>query len=139
MNNSQLQDWFSVMRDPKSGKCKGRLQDVTNPNDRCCLGHLGFSMGVTTGIKVDKCDNEYVAYFYGGRTNGIVLPSALAKELDMTQCGDFVEVIEIGDAEYCSMSVINDETDLTMAEIADVIEAQFKAGNVTRYPSEYQP
>ena len=138
MNNSQLQNWLGVMRDPKSGKCEGKLQDVLNPNDRCCLGHLGYSMGAAIEIRLNGYREKVVHYSYGDGidSNVNVLPAALAKELDISKIGDFIKDIKIGDTSFACMAEINDETDLTIAEIAeiaDVIEAQFKANNVVRY------
>ena len=124
------------MRDPKSAKHQGELQDAWNSKNRCCLGHLGYSMGATTEHRPGgQGGHKSVHYSYGDvvHSNMSVLPVALAKELDMTQCGDFVEVIEIEGADYCSMSSLNDSTNLTSAEIADVIEAQYKVGNVSPF------
>ena len=124
------------MRDPKSAKHQGQLQDTWNSKNRCCLGHLGYSMGATIEHRPGgQGGHKSVHYSYGDvlHSNMSVLPVALAKELDMTQCGDFVQVIEIEGVDYCSMSSLNDEADLTMAGMADVIEAEFKANNVARY------
>ena len=134
MNDSQLQNWLGVMRDPKSGKCKDQLQDVTNSNDRCCLGHLGFSLDVIIETKLNDNREAFIVYRYGHDwPSSSNLPRALAKELDMTQNGDFVKDVKIRGTRYACMSEVNDETDLTISEIADVIEAQFKANNVARY------
>ena len=140
MNNSQLQGWLGVMRDPQSGRCKDRLQDVADSNSRCCLGHLGYSMGATIEIRLNEYRVKAVHYSYGDGidSNVSVLPSALAKELDITRIGDFIKDIKIGDTSFACMAEVNDKTDLTIAEIADVIEAQYKAKNVARFHNVFE-
>ena len=135
MNNSQLQNWLGVMRDPQSGKCRDKLQDITDSTSRCCLGHLGYSMGAAIDIVLNQNRNKGVGYSYGDdkNINISVLPVALAMELDMTQKGDFIKDVRIGDTSFACMAEVNDDTELTPAEIADVIEAQYKAGNVAEY------
>ena len=137
MNKRQLTDWLNVMRDPESGKATGELEDATNPSERCCLGHLAYSM------ESDRRRNNIgpsVEYFYPGSASWSTtyLPVSLAKELDMDKIGSFIKPITVDGivkfngaiTEFNSMSELNDDTDLTSAQIADIIEEQWEAGNI---------
>ena len=137
MNGLQLRNWLRVMRDPKSGKTKHKLENLENRNNRCCLGHLCYSMNGNSKVTSYGCDIEgkdTVFYDFNDEVwEHDVLPNELAKELDMTPTGSFTMAIDIGVISVRSMASLNDDTELTPAEIADVIEAQFRAGNVTPY------
>ena len=140
MNKRQLTDWLNVMRNPESGKTTGELEDPINPSERCCLGHLAYSM------KADRRRNNIgpsVEYFYSGSDSWSTtyLPVSLAKELDMDKIGSFIKPITVDGivkfngaiTEFNSMSELNDDTDLTSAQIADIIEEQWEVGNIAPF------
>ena len=132
MNKRQLTDWLNVMRNPESGKTTGELEDPINPSERCCLGHLAYSM------KADRRRNNIgpsVEYFYSGSDSWSTtyLPVSLAKELDIDKIGSFIGPITVGRDEFKSMSELNDGTDLTSAAIADIIEGEWEAGNIAPF------
>ena len=142
MNGLQLQNWLKVMRDPKSGKALKKLENPENRHDRCCLGHLCHAMQAKSKVanfgSMHSSDGGRDCVFYDfndHRWTHDVLPNELAKELDITFTGSFNTPIDIDGCEVSSMASLNDDTDLTPAEIANVIESQFKAGNVTPYDS----
>ena len=133
MNKRQLTDWLKVMRDPEFGKATGTLEDPNNPSKRCCLGHLGYSMKASRRWNVITAR---VDYFYGGDDSwsSSYLPISLAKELDIDNIGSFINPITVGGIEeFKSMSELNDDTDLTSAAIADIIEDQWEAGNIALF------
>ena len=117
------------MRDPRFGKMQQQLEDPDNSNDRCCLGHLCHAMNVPSELDNDG-DPEYI---FDGDSHSAYLPSGLAKALDMTTQGDFMRGIIVDGVVVMHMSGLNDDTDLTPAQIADVIEEQFEAGNIASF------
>ena len=105
--------WLKQLRHPDSLKHKGKLENPENRNERCCLGHLCHALGVESDT-----DNGYVRYLESVGT----LPDAVASTLNITNVGDVRPSIQYGDGMYHSLGLLNDNTDIDSAGIADVIE-----------------
>ena len=70
---------------------------------------------------------------YGGEKR--TLPKEICNILKINHLGCFKKGIKIGryKRNFYSISEVNDQTKLSPAQIADVIEAQFKADNFRQY------
>ena len=129
------QKWLDQLRDPESKKARGMLEDSKDKNSRCCLGHACHALG----IERDEDKKYSVIYYDCEDTN---LPFGARNALDIDGRGSFKEPVNITSVHHNSLTSvhedymtaydlidINDETDLTPQEIADVIEDQFNTGN----------
>ena len=116
--------WLAVLRDPQSKKKVNKLEDLDNSNVRCCLGHACHALGIER--KVVYFPNGFVAY--GNKTE--TLPFSACNMLNMEPNGKFKKEVLVEDEPYWSLARINDNTDLTPQEMADVIEDQFENDNL---------
>ena len=115
--------WLDFLRQPGRKKAKEVLEQYSDNEARCCLGHACHYFGVDRVVK-----HEVHSVLYCN--NGSCLPDSLQWDLDMTEGGDFWEAIDVGDEIIADCIGLNDETDLSMSEIADIIEQQMIAGNM---------
>lgn len=131
--------WLEFLREPGRKKAQGALEYHYDPDARCCLGHAGHLFVPDTR----KLDGDYV--FYDGRGN--TAGRRIQRALFITHAGEFRESVVVdrsrgiesdeevtlnddGNVLIGSCATLNDATDLTMAEIADIIEEQFKNNNL---------
>ena len=135
--------WLSVLRDPKSKKHVGSLESLHDSNTRCCLGHACHALHSNKTIFEDKV-------CYGAEKEYTFLPQKIAKLLNITPDGEFATPIHISrdysnidsdenvdeDINYLPTSIgyndlvsLNDDTILSPAEIANIIEEQYKNKN----------
>ena len=136
--------WDEVLRRPESKKEQGQLENIDDPNSCCCLGHLVREMVAEGHVDIRrKVTCGKVTY----DDTSSVLPSAVSEKLGVTVDGAFKEPISVPVARvlpnkrrafpsWCSTEVsishlpsLNDNTDFSLNEIADVIKEQFAAGN----------
>ena len=100
---------------------------------RCCLGHYCAAKGLqAVAVKVyDLETGSKVLYTYDPQyeKNIYALPQHLAKSLGITKYGRFVQSVVVEGRQMVGLTDVNDYTDLSPAQIADVIEQQFAAGN----------
>ena len=138
--------WLEVLRDPKSEKEKGRLENPDNPNARCCLGHACHALGAERRVVQHPTSampaSHDVRVEYGGAGEHgeggqySVLPADVARVLKLTYEGSFKwDALPADDAlRYTvgapfgldSLASLNDKTNISPAELADVIEALWK-------------
>ena len=133
--------WLAQLRDPEAGKALGMLEDPNDPNQRCCLGHACHALGADRKLYDGKV-------WYGKDLKSpSALPSGVMDALAMWgRDGDFRASVSMADVRRIvgrparldegidddekewiqSLSALNDGTDLTPAEIADVIEANWE-------------
>ena len=116
--------WFGVLRDPESKKAVNKLESYTDKNARCCLGHACHALGIER--KVMKFANGIIVY----ENKSDTLPFSVCNMLNIQNTGKFKKEVLVGDEPYWSLSRINDNTDLTPQEMADVIEDQFENDNL---------
>ena len=139
--NEYRAKWLAQLRSPKAKKTTLKLEDFKKPNKRCCLGHACHALGIKREVLESNYSlgNSIVHY----ENEPTYLPEEAYEKLDITSEGRFVTPVELdhihkyykGDV-YKNLARINDHTALTPAEIADVIEEQFKANNFIR-PGDY--
>ena len=131
------QKWLETLRDPKSKKKVGILEDHCNENARCCLGHACHALGAKKYTAEHLGDDGEVepVITYGGEWT--ILPEAIAEKLCITCNGEFKDPIRIEGFKggFDNLTDVNDDTKLTSVEIADVIEEQFALKNFL--PFEY--
>lgn len=128
--------WLDYLRAPGRRKTKYRLEDPADPEARCCLGHACAALpGLaerSMGALSDHCAiREY------GRVEGVYyddadggMPDAVCMALGVGPHAAFRRPVEIDGRACESAADLNDYTDLTPAEIADVLEEQFSNGNM---------
>ena len=120
--------WLKQLRDPRSQRYRYELQSASQPNARCCLGHLCHALGVDVEVRGD-----YV--YYDRCSTG--LPEGVAKLLNITQIGKFKEGVEYRNGTYESLAALNDESDIDLDGIARIIEEQLEADNYLPFPEEF--
>ena len=116
-------EWLDYLRQPGRKKTKEVLERYHDNEARCCLGHACHHFGIDRTVLEDSLSVLY-------DKQGSVLPERLQWDLDMTEAGDFCEPIDVEDEIIGDCIGLNDETDLSMAEIADIIEQQMVTGNM---------
>ena len=127
--------WLEQLRSPEAKQAKGKLEDVSAPDHRCCLGHACHILGLP---RVVKRETEWAAkelVFYGkdyGESSW--LPLEARQKLNISLKGSFKTDVKVGGISVNALSVINDYTKLSLSEIADVIEEQFKNNNFMQSP-----
>ena len=118
--------WFGVLRDPESKKITNKLEDPEDTNARCCLGHACHALGIEREVEFDpRKESHSVCY----DSSSIVLPDTVAYMLNITNVGDFKKTIYVKSIPVSNLTQANDDTNLTPAEIADLIEDQIKNDN----------
>ena len=133
---ADLDVWLAKMRHLKSKKHQGSLEKAHHPEHRCCLGHACAAFGVD---RLSERENSGVVS-YGSRDEGWhskVLPVELVRRLRIKNNGEFKKPITIKGyrtefdrpVEFGSLVEINDNTRLSLAQIADIIERENKADN----------
>ena len=125
--NEYRKKWLAQLRDPKSKKAIGKLEDLKNHNKRCCLGHACHALGVTRDI-----DTYTDRVSYDERWGK--LPESACRKLNIDRIGRLKNEIlapnrDSNNSYYGNLTMLNDETKLTPQEIADVIEEQFERDN----------
>ena len=131
INQDALDKWLKVLRSPLSQRTKGKLENGVYSEARCCLGHLCHALDVPR-YQIDG-ESGLVEYGEDGDASWSQLPEYVARQVGITQNGDFFRRIEYkGDIYYC-LADLNDKTEVTPQEIADVIEREAKANNLLSY------
>ena len=138
--------WLAFLREDGRQKTNDLLESYDNPEARTCLGHACKALGATREEQPDS-------YVSGGGDTIIVtydgayaaLPRTIADRLDLDLNGAFVEAVAIDEARVTenyfsaneegqalipSLAEINDSTDMNLWEIAEVIEEQWRFGNI---------
>ena len=121
--------WLGVLRDPKSEKMCGALAHHFHTDQRCCLGHACHALG----LPLEQWDWRGG---YGGEHS--YLPARISELLDITQLGAFREPLLIDGlkARFESLAGLNDASNLSPAEIADVIEDMWKNDGFVPYAED---
>lgn len=127
------QKWIDFLREEGRQKARNVLEDVQNPEARCCLGHACkvFENSVERTLVLGDNDTP-VAVKYDKTQH--VLPSKLQRKLNIDAYGKLRKPIKIENGRYVDLVSINDSTNLSPAQIADVIEEQFKQRNFKGAP-----
>ena len=113
--------WLKQLRKPESGKHQRALFSPFNKNHACCLGHACIA------LIPDMLEVNSVGAYSGADGSCNTLPQILQEFLDILPSGNFEEAVVLrADMVPCgSLAGVNDYTDLTPQQIADVIEAQY--------------
>ena len=132
---AEVQAWLDTLRDPVSQKYQGKLENHTNANERCPLGHACHALGIYRKVgewsgTVRYDSQTQVLPFKACETLGIDPSGRFKKALSKAQ----VETI-VGRAPtpnnrfapdlYENLAHLNDFSDITLSEIADLIEYQY--------------
>ena len=131
--NNNREKWLKFLRSNGINKAKGHLETPKSygvKNSRCCLGHACHILGFKARHGVRSNNDDVVRY----NSANLTLPRAAREMLNITKEGKFLIPVEVKGKKcthsYISMAHLNDNTSLTLKEIADIIEEQLKAGNV---------
>ena len=147
----KMRRWISYLREPGRRKHKDALQSVSDPEARCCLGHLCHTLNI-----------PFKEYRSGGRTyieylsHASMLPGLAAEQIGITPSGEFKNLVRIGserrtydasDRRYVgnedlmaeNLMQVNDLTDLSPREIGDLIDEQWRNDNFHRTVPPYVP
>ena len=119
--------WIKYLREPGREKYKFGLFDLNNRKAHCCLGHYCAMKGLPQAVRGAYGE-------YDGACG--ILPKSLALSLDIDAVGSFKEPVVIGAGTFVALAEVNDDSDLTMAEISDVIEEQFNRDNLANFGSD---
>ena len=126
--------WIAWLRNPLAKRWFDVLENPVNPAERCCLGHacwLFFSEG--REVVNEQCIHDVKKYITYG-SEKYELPREVQEKLDINSCGQFKESFKIDDRLITCCTGLNDYNyDISMYEIADIIEEQMLADNL--YPS----
>lgn len=129
--------WLERLRDPVSRKHQGGLGSIAYECFRCCLGHACDALGVERDkAREDQLRwDDKVFYTDGVKTSSDVLPAEVAKLLDCTDvCMFSASYYDDGtEDEHENATSLNDDTWLSMPEIADILEAKRAAGEILPY------
>ena len=126
--------WLAQLRDKSALKTHGKLEDANTPNSRCCLGHACHALGYKR--KVFECDLGGPDVFYDDQVASLSIE--VQNDLGIDSVGTFRKRIRLDESRikyshlkpvFQNLSDINDRTNLTLGEIADLIEAQLKTDN----------
>ena len=129
---SNREKWLEKLRDPNSHKMKGRLESGNYPNYRCCMGHACSALGEERFAgEFDGEDHEIDANVgYGDAENLYHWTEKVAHDLNVNYRGEFEKPLDIEGKAIESLDQLNDHTDLTTQQIADVIEENLINGNL---------
>ena len=124
--------WLKVLRDNKSRKYFFSLEDGTNRNARSILGHACHALGekkkrieVGHGLKI-TC--------YGLDKSGQFCPDSVFEKLDITETGAFRNPVYVnGGGYFDSIQDLFYGNLISLKEIADIIEREFKKDNFISY------
>ena len=108
------------LREPGRKKHKGELEDILNPDARCCLGHGCQILGIERKVTKHQV-------FYGGQSG--VAPDELIAAVGLRcSTGYLGKTIQWRGYTFNSLTELNDNTDATPAEIADFLEETIEGG-----------
>jgi hypothetical protein len=126
--DEKLAKWVKFLKKGKYKKGLGYLIEIDGRSKKyCCLGVACKIFNAPKYLKNGFIPNEdpnNVIFFKDGKgSTSIMLPRALAKELNIMIDGSFKEPISGAYGEkVCSLTKLNDETDLTLPEIGRILE-----------------
>lgn len=108
------------LQEPHRLKHKEELEDLNQPNKRCCLGHgcqiFGFPRNIKLGVNVQYFQNYAIA------------PEALVHLLGLN---NYIGSIYAD----LSLAALNDETNKTIQEIGKYLEPNIEGGKKTPFIS----
>ena len=129
--NEYRAQWLAQLRDPKSEFWMGELESIESPNKRCCLGHACHALEAQ---REEDWNGQEIIYRFGNDWDVSYLPLGIAEKLNITTHGQFREPVTVDHYEADNLGALNDSGLLdTPAQIADIIEEQFKNDNFLSY------
>ena len=126
--------WLAQLRSPEAKKTTGKLEDPDAPEKRCCLGHACHALGAKRTVERREAYEHRDTVFYGEKYGEASwLPLEVRQKLNISLKGSFRVPVPVDGITVNALSIVNDYTKLLPSEIADIIEAQFKADNFLPY------
>ena len=120
--------WLEQLRAPESLKAKGHLEDILNPNRRCCLGHACHALEMERGSEIPGSYGTEVSF----------LPKEICKLLGISRMGEFRKPLHFQESGLVdSLAELNDCTSLGPNHIAEVIEEEFSKDNFRPFQEGY--
>jgi hypothetical protein len=119
----RVQKWLDKLRDPETRQARGLLMDGSGAG--CCLGWLCEVAGVESRMELNGQGIEPRSMkTYGEAGSTVLLPLEAMDWIGSTVDNPLVRVV--GGEQYREhLSWLNDEGRLTLAEIADLVEADW--------------
>lgn len=112
--------WIKELRETTKKQGKFALHNILE-DSYCCLG-IACEVAIANGVAVKKTDAGNSTE-YDSRTGG--LPESVRQWLGLDiDTGHFEKSLEIGDQLIGSLVSLNDNTDWTFKQIADLIESE---------------
>ena len=144
--NENRQKWLDQLRNPEAGKHQRQIEDVANPSKRHVMGHACHVLGAERDTYEDKFvtykDAEDMQFYNGlGRsmTSAGILPYTVAEKLNITRHGRFNIELYRDRTFFRNLTLINDKSEMTLHEMADIIEKQFANDNFAPFSDIYNP
>lgn len=128
MNREEIiEKWCQALESGQYQKGVGKLKD--EDGNYCCLGVLCEILE----LESEPFYDEFL-FHYGKESDSEILPSSLARDLSINNCGGFRECVEYQGLSYISLTDLNDQSDITFPEMAQIIRKNFKANNFETLP-----
>ena len=123
--------WLAQLRDPESECWIGELENIDDPNKRCCLGHACHALQAQ---REEDWESKEIIYRFGGDYDVSYLPRGIAEKLNISIHGKFRKSVIFRTVKAPDISCLNDSGLISSpAKIADIIEEQFKNDNFIEY------
>jgi hypothetical protein len=131
----EYKNWLAFL--PGKQKTKGQLEDYDNPECRCCLGHACAANPTKVKRILENCIVYYTSFDDNSMNRtyaNVTLPDSLNKILNIRTEGMFTDYgidkaidwlkqneIVCPDDSICGLSSVNDNTEATPGQIAQLI------------------
>ena len=131
MNRAEIlknrQTVIAFLKDPAREKCIGVLEDPSNPNARCCLGHMCAVFGA------ERKTIEHDVYYDKEITTA---PQIVIKSIGLhDRFGSGYKHFTYNNFIYSSLIQMNDSGNLTPQEIGAYLESVIEGGPDTPWKS----
>ena len=139
--NEAWEKWMAFLREEGREKAYGMLEDHDSPERRCCIGHGCVAVGANRSIEPNEHGNDHVLY----EGQSACFATSMCKLFNCSPCVDFKERVKIdamyvntenlesfakNDFLFTDAAQLNDNTTLRPGQIADILEREWKAGNI---------
>lgn len=125
--------WIKFLLKPDTKKFKGVLEDINNPDYRCCLGHACHVFNLEKTIINAESFGKQILY----ENFVAVLPYSLVEKLhmwgDSGEAKNFDNKGTLKDLDVYSLVTLNDSTDYTPQQIGEYLMKVIMGGDGTPF------